>query len=577
MWGDIIVEELVRCGVGVFCLSPGSRSTPLALAVANNTDAHEAIHFDERGMAYYALGCAKASGRPSVLICTSGTAAANYLPAVVEASQSRVPLIVITADRPPELLECGANQAVDQTRLFGNYARWYCALPCPDESVPPQFVLTSIDQALHRATASPAGPVHINCMFREPFFAESAEADAKDYLKPVKKWQKEGGPYTRYIETQQQLPLKTQAGIVEVIRAAKRGLLVVGELRSEAECVAVKTLARALKWPVFPDVASGLRLGAEHQSIIPYFDQILLSPPSPGPDTVLQIGAPVTSKRLLQYLSAEPPARHLFVADHPLRHDPRHDVTMRIQYSIECLCEDVAARLKDRPASPWLESLVAQNRIVNEAVETFLSAQKTLCEPYVARCVSRLTPVDSLLFLGNSMPIRDMDMYAAQDGAPLSVAVNRGASGIDGNVATALGHVHGRCTPATVLLGDLALLHDLNSLALLRTFHMPVVFVVINNDGGGIFSFLPVSKVHEHFESHFATPHGMSFEHAAAQFGLQYAAPKSPSAFTKAYVTALNQPRHTLIEVRTKRDANVHLHHELQGAIRKRLEESTSR
>jgi 2-succinyl-5-enolpyruvyl-6-hydroxy-3-cyclohexene-1-carboxylate synthase len=244
---------------------------------------------------------------------------------------------------------------------------------------------------------------------------------------------------------------------------------------------------------------------------------------------------------------------------------------------VESFCDDIAGRLRGRRGSAWLDAFVSRGRVVDEAIETFLSCQKRLNEPYVARCISRLAPERSVLFLGNSMPIRDMDAYGSPEGAAVRVAVNRGASGIDGNVATAAGYARALGVPVTALLGDLALLHDLNSLALVSRIAAPVALVVINNNGGGIFSFLPVAGVRDHFERYFAAPHGLSFEHAAAQFGLAYTAPRTPAGFARAYANALRRGRHALIEVQTERDENLRVHRALQDAIRKRIEEGGSR
>jgi 2-succinyl-5-enolpyruvyl-6-hydroxy-3-cyclohexene-1-carboxylate synthase len=337
LWGGIIVEELLRCGAGVFCLSPGSRCAPLTLGVAENARARSVVHFDERGAAYHALGWAKASGRPAVLVCTSGTAAANYLPAVVEASQSRVPLLLLTADRPPELLDAGANQAIDQTSLFGKYARWQYALPCPDESVSLNAVLTTIDQAVFRAVCPPAGPVHLNCQFREPFVSADAWKDVQSYPKQIEAWRESGLPYTAYTKPEYRIGADTVQRILEIVCHARRGLLIIGELRTLAEREAVGCLARALNWPAFPDITSGLRLGNSGSPFVPYYDQMLLSSSvrdACKPDVVIQIGSPFVSKRLLEHLNAFPTGAYVMAADHPLRHDPIHRVTLRVQSEV---------------------------------------------------------------------------------------------------------------------------------------------------------------------------------------------------------------------------------------------------
>jgi len=575
LWGGIIVEELLRCGAGVFCLSPGSRCAPLTLGVAENARARNVVHFDERGAAYHALGWAKASGRPAVLVCTSGTAAANYLPAVVEASQSRVPLILLTADRPPELLDAGANQAIDQTNLFGKYARWQYALPCPDESVPPNAVLTAIDQAVFRAVCPPAGPVHLNCQFREPFVSADAWKDTQSYPKQIEAWRESGLPYTAYTKPEYGIGADTVQRILEIVCRARRGLLIIGELRMPAEREAVGRLARALNWPAFPDITSGLRLGNSGTPFVPYYDQMLLSSSvrdACKPDAVIQIGSPFVSKRLLEHLDAFPPGAYVMVADHPLRHDPIHRVTLRVQSEIACFCAALAAELDAGNEQGWAQALFMANDLVHDEVEAFLARDDSLGEPRVARLISENAPEDGVIFLGNSMPIRDMDMYGSPHGPVVRIAVNRGASGIDGNIATALGYAAALGVPVTALLGDLAALHDINSLALLSNIAAPVVLVVVNNNGGGVFSFLPVAGVGEHFERYFAAPQGLTFEHAARLFGLSYARPATSKMFVDAYGGAVRSKRHWLIEVRTDRGENLCIHRALQEVIAKRLD-----
>ena len=572
LWGTWIVDELLRCGVDGFCLSPGSRCTPLTLAVARHPVARSIVHFDERGAAYFALGWAKASGRPVALICTSGTAAANYLPAIVEASQACVPLILLTADRPPELTDAGANQAIDQSQMFANYVRWQFALPCPDASFDRRALLTTIDHAAFRARRSPAGPIHINCPFREPFLSSDERGDAE----PARVG---SDPYTQYVSSTSGLSPVDEQQLTDVINSACRGLIVVGKLQDLDESRAVLDLARRLRWPVFPDIASGLRLGVVDDFVIPYYDQLLLSPGFRtfcAPDVVLQFGTPVTSKRLLEYLAAVDAKAHMLVADHPFRHDPIHRLTLRIDADVAACCRHIEPRRNPAQDRAWLQRLCKCNATAQAAIHMALGDTDALNEPRVAQLISENVPAEGALFLGNSMPIRDMDMYASPGGARAPVVANRGASGIDGTVATAAGYAHATGKPVTAVIGDLALLHDLNSLALLKQTAAPVILVVINNRGGGIFSFLPVASVTGHFDRFFATPHDFSFQHPASWFGLAYSAPTTPDAFRRAYREALQARAPSLIEVRVDRQENVCLHRALQDAVLAALQDVES-
>ncbi|MCF6284166.1 MAG: 2-succinyl-5-enolpyruvyl-6-hydroxy-3-cyclohexene-1-carboxylic-acid synthase, partial [Candidatus Hydrogenedentes bacterium] len=250
-WCSLLVEELIRQGVAGFVISPGSRNAPLTVSVARNERARYWMHFDERGAAFFALGLAKATGNPAVLICTSGSATANYWPAVVEADASGIPLIIVTADRPPELLDCGANQAIKQSDLYGSYVRWECTLPCPTPDIDPAYVLSTVDQAISRSRASKPGPVHLNCMLREPL-APNADGTISDhYSDKLSSWESRAEPYTVYGGGCPTLTDEVQAHLLKSIQSCDSGLLVFGALTTKDETARAAALARELGWPVF--------------------------------------------------------------------------------------------------------------------------------------------------------------------------------------------------------------------------------------------------------------------------------------------------------------------------------------
>ncbi len=568
--GALIVEELVRQGVDFFCISPGSRSTPLTLAVAEHSRVRTAVHVDERGAAYCALGWARATGRPAALICTSGTAAANYLPAIIEASMSGIPLIVLTADRPPELVDTGANQTIHQTGLYGPYTRWECALLGSDGDIAPEAILTTIDQAVCRATHAPAGPVHLNCAFREPLMPVSPpESPALEFANPaLRGWISSRAPYTAYATAERQPDTQTHQSILQRVTQTARGLLVLGRLQNAGNVDAVCALARALNWPVFADIASGLRLGAPGAPFVPYYDLLLSSHEVQAfcqPEVVLHIGAPPTSKRLLQHWDANPPGMYWMVAGHPFRQDPHHRVTQRLEADVTPFCEWLAACVEPAPTDGWTGEFQKWADAAHGAIDACLASSDALSEPEIARLVSRHIAKSSSLFLGNSMPVRDMDLFAVPDGPRVRVMSNRGASGIDGCIASASGFSLGTDTLVTAILGDLAVLHDLNSLALLKRAR--VVLIVVNNDGGGIFSFLPVAAYTKHFEPFFATPHGLRLESAAMMFGLPYHEASDRKTFADVYREAQAKGTSALIEVHTSRAENVSIHQALRDAV----------
>ena len=567
LWGDLIVEELIRNKIDYFVLSPGSRSTPLTVAVARHPQAEKIICYDERGAAFHALGYARATGNPAVLICTSGTAAANYLPAVIEAAVEHLPMVIVSADRPPELRQTGANQTIQQVNLYGEYARWQFDLPCPDAKIPPQVLLTTVDQAIYQARRSPCGVVHINCMFREPL-APTEESFNWEYLNSVEKWLNSGQLYTHYtasVHTHQEEELKKLA---KLLQKTSRGILVVGQLKSPDETEAVRKLAHQLRWPVFADIQSGLRLSKEIPYLIHYFDQFLLRDnwhQGEPWETVFQIGDRFISKRLLQLMEKSPPQDYIVLLNHPSRHDPTHRVTWRLEGDIIHTCEQLCQKLPQGKTSTWTQNLQQQSQQVNQIIDDFLFSSPEINEPAVARLISRHITPQNGLFLASSMAVRLMDMYAMPQAENIVVAANRGTSGIEGTIACAAGFAVGLAAPVTLLIGDLACFHDLNSLYLLKSISQPVIVVIINNGGGGIFSFLPIAQFEDVFETYFATPHQLEFSQAAEMLNLNYYHPQTLPEFTSTYQAAIHNQVSTVIEVTTNREENWALQQELQG------------
>jgi 2-succinyl-5-enolpyruvyl-6-hydroxy-3-cyclohexene-1-carboxylate synthase len=569
LWADLIIEELARTGVDYFCVARGSRSTPLVAALASNPKAKNLVHFDERGTAFAALGYARASGRPAAWITTSGTAVANGLPAVVEAATDAVPMILLTADRPPELRETGANQTVVQPDIFGGYVRWSFDLPAPDPNLDAAMVLTTVDQAVYRARRAPSGPVHLNLMFREPFLPDPDEDVGEEPPAPVR-WRESGEPYTWYADTRPAVDPDEVERLWEALGQVRRGLVVAGRLGRREQGEAALGLAESLGWPFLPDVGSQVRLGTHSKNLVAYHDALLASEPfaeAHDPEAVLHVGGRAVSKRLERFLGHSRPDLYVVVRENPFRLDPGHQVTHSVEADIVGFCEALAGvtGVGSSVYPAWTAGWREAADKVDLHLDRLLAGTEGLNEPLVARLISRHIPEGHGLCVASSMPIRDVDTFAATDGAIVPVAANRGASGIDGTVATAAGFARGSGRPVTLLIGDLALLHDLNSLAMLRG--LPAVVVVLNNDGGAIFSFLPVARHAEFFEPYFGTPQGVAFEGAAKMFGLAYELPHTTEEFVEAYGAAVARNAPTLIEVRTDREENVALHRRLLSGI----------
>ena len=565
-WASLIVDELFRHGVTFFCISPGSRSTPLTVAAAAHDRTETQIALDERGAAFYALGYARAANRPAVLICTSGSATANYFPAVVEAYQSRIPLIILSADRPPELRDSGANQTIDQVGIYGSYVNWAIDLPAPDTAIKPEFVLSSVDQAVYRSIRPPAGPVHINCMFREPLEPQSIPVN-EDYAHSITMWSQHQEPWTRYIQSASVLSETDLRAVATELDSSAKTVLTVGRTGNDATLTAIADLARAAGWPVFADIASGWHPGDDRIFTIHWYDQLLATESFKElleGCRILHFGDPLTSKRFLQFVTANPPGHYIHVHDHCRRQDPAHCFTRRIETDVAAFCNGLKRLMKRSEPNPEFNIF---NDRAGKIVEGFIEQLTGISEISIAKIIAATLPAGQGLFLGNSMPVRDFDMFGRLKNYPIRVGANRGASGIDGSVASAAGFARGISAPVTAVIGDLAFLHDLNSLDLIRKSKHQIILVVINNNGGGIFSFLPIASYKEVFEPYFATPHNLHFGSAAELFGINHTKVTDSANFLSVYRKGLKQENHDIIEVITDREENYVLHRKLLDRI----------
>ncbi|MCB9771844.1 MAG: 2-succinyl-5-enolpyruvyl-6-hydroxy-3-cyclohexene-1-carboxylic-acid synthase [Candidatus Omnitrophica bacterium] len=575
LWADLIIEELFRCGVEYFCVAPGSRSAPLAIAISQNKAVKSVIHFDERGLGFHALGLTAATLRPTVVITTSGTAAANLFPSIIEASKKKLPLIIMTADRPPELRFTGANQTIDQIKIFGDHVRFFFDVPCPTLEIAPEVILTTINQSIARAKGELPGPIHLNCMFREPLVqTSSTKQNFTDYLKSIKNWQNTTEPYTTYIKGALNVSPEMISKTAQIVKTAKSGIIAVGKISGKNDEAAVLALAEKLNWPIFADVTSGIRLGHDQTGIIHHFDHILhaleddIVAKNFSVDCVLHLGGRLTSNRWYNFIKIVRPHNYVMVLKHPLRNDPNHIVTLRLQSDIKDFCDRLAPQVSAKSKSSLLKILQKTDKICETAIQNYFEAdQDQLSEPSTIRCVTELVPENSGLFIGNSMPIRDFNMFSANTGKRVRVSANRGASGIDGNIATAAGFAKGLQAPCTTVIGDIAFLHDINSLNLLQDVNYPFIIIVINNNGGAIFSFLPVANVKNGFDKFFTTPHNLTFEQAAKLFNLSYNSVTTKTELKKAYLLAIDRPNATIIEVHSDPTNNLKYHRDIEAKI----------
>jgi 2-succinyl-5-enolpyruvyl-6-hydroxy-3-cyclohexene-1-carboxylate synthase len=564
LWARAVVQELSRAGVGHAVVAPGSRSAPLALACAEAApDMRVFSVVDERTAGFFALGLALESGRPAAVVVTSGTAGAHLLPAVMEAWASHVPLVVLTANRPWELHGFGAAQTVRQEGLFGGFTRSSAFLAAPEASSAAFLHLRAVvARAVALSRSAPRGPVHLDVPFREPLAPEPGASDVAG-LEPLALEGREGS-FLASPPPLRRPPEQALAELRHQLARTEKGLLVVGP-RAEADGLAgaVLALANSYGYPVLADVASNVRWNGAGP-VVGHADVLLRSDGLRQvlrPELVLRLGGGLTSKRLSQWLDACGAETVLLVEDEAVV-DSAHRARLVLAGDLAATCVALTASTPPRRA-PWAEAFLAADARADATLTEAFAAAGPLSEPQLAHQVVSSLPEGARLVVASSMPIRDVESFAPSSAARIRVLANRGLNGIDGTLSTALGVAAASGAPTVALLGDLAFLHDLGGLLIARRSGIPLTVVVANNDGGGIFSFLPVASVGAAFEPLFATPHGLELEHAGALFGARFTRVKSAVELSLALKEGLLGGLHLLEARLPGRAANVELHHAL--------------
>ena len=496
--------ELAACGVTDVVVSPGSRSAPLAVSARNQERLRVTVQLDERVAGFCALGMAKASGRPVALVCTSGTAAANYLPAVVEAHHSGVPLVVCTADRPAELRDAGAGQTIDQVKLYGEHVRWYAEAPC-DFDDPDYFARLAVRAATMAGDGPDPGPVHLNWPFRKP-------------LEPQ-------GPIGRHVATAG-CPVASVRPLVEAdvdtVRrlAGRRGLIVAGALDvDDAGAAAIVGFAEAAGWPVVADAGSQLR---GRGPMVLDGAEWVLGRADLAPDVLVRIGGPPSNRAVIDFVASCGATDRLLVDPRRRWEDPSFKWTTALASDPVALLGSAAAQMSSANGA-WSVTWTEAADDAWDRVDPALGPDGLL-EPLLAATLLRALPPEVPLYASSSMPVRDVTSFWPPDALPRRVLVNRGANGIDGVVSSALGASLVLDQPVVALVGDVALLHDIGGLLAASLSDADLTVVVPNNDGGGIFSLLPVADVGPdvHFGELFHTPHGVGLGKLAAGLGVDY-------------------------------------------------------
>ncbi len=548
-------QSLVASGVADTVISPGSRSTPLAYACMKQEGLAVHRQIDERSAAYYALGLAKASGKPVMLLCTSGTAAANYFPAIVEAYYARVPLLVVTADRPHELREVGAPQAINQINLFGAHVKWSADLPMPEENNRLDFLSRHLHRSIATTKTEPKGPVHLNVPFREPLsidFELSYESDGE----------------VVHFAGESTLSAPAKNFLLEALEL-ERGMLVVGEM-AEPLPPAFWAFAEKLQWPILADPLSNLRANTalDHQNlIVDSYDALLKNDffkSSIRPDAIIRIGPQPVSKPLTAFLTSVKPKIYAVMDESPMMRDAQSVVTHHLQTAAKSLWQlPIDQKTPSAYLAEWQKASAFYWNLVIEHCASELD-EGVLAQAFFEE-------LDNCnLVIGSSMPIRDVDTYFRTTDRDILMYANRGANGIDGVVSTAFG-VHAANKRHTYLyIGDLSFLHDMNGLIASRFQEADLTIVVMNNDGGGIFSYLPQSEEERYFEELFGTPTGLKFEEAARMYDAEYAAAETKQQLIDALRTEKRKAV-KIIEVFTDRDNNTRTHRKLWNRLNEEL------
>jgi 2-succinyl-5-enolpyruvyl-6-hydroxy-3-cyclohexene-1-carboxylate synthase len=594
IYAVVFVDELQRAGIRNIVICPGSRSTPLAMAFAAQSAIRTWMHVDERSAAFFGLGMAKQLRQPVALLCTSGTAAANFLPALVEATLSHVPLLVLTADRPHELRDNGAPQSIDQNRLYGTYAKWFVEVALPEATDAAfRYIRTIADRAVAAAQAIPSGPVHLNFPFREPL---TPEPIPEQPLPPVEQrnliaWQgrPDNAPYIDVHDSPPGTPDNITIGnVLGMIDEAKRGLIIAGPIDDPTLVNPLVRLAQFLGYPILADPLSQLRYGADTRDMVltsyDAFLRINSFVESVQPELIIRFGAMPTSKALLLYLKRYASSPLVVIDGNNGWEEPTQLASQLIHTNPTAFCEDLLNALYETQtdgAKPsvasqaWLSLWQETDKITQQALQNAIYDFKEIFEGRVFSELANLLQDSTTLYIGNSMPVRDLDTFFWSSEQSVRIMGNRGANGIDGVISSALGaSAVAGYEPTVLVLGDLSFFHDLNGLLAARLHQLNLTIILINNDGGGIFSFLPQADYPEHFEQLFGTPTDLDFRLVVEMYGGRFQRVGNWEVFHKVVNQGLHTSGIDVIEIRAERTSNVKMHRQLWEIVQKAIANS---
>ena len=575
IWSKIFIDQLAAIGVKYACISPGSRSTPLTYVISQNKKIKSYIHFDERSSAFFALGLAKATRVPVLIITTSGTAVAELFPATIEAYYQRVPLIICTADRPPELIGTGANQTINQHNIFRNHIRWFRDLGLPSISETGLHHLQRIAiKAFTISSTEDTGPVHLNFPFRRPLehFSYTDEINKRIFQIKPQRILKER---LRNSKTSNNILNKL---IPELIKN-ERGIILVGPMDYNSELIKrIKKISIILKFPVVAEGLSQLRSGISEKdkNILSNFNSIVKSDnfiQKHDPDIIIQFGRTPTSSAIENFLENTSAKRYL-INSFGDNFDPARNAAAIFPVSPLNFCDSLIAHLSDenlsRRSKDWLHDFVKAEEICNKVKTKVIERTKSLHEPTSINKIFKFLPSGSNIFIGNSLPVRDLDNFLSSASKRFTIYFNRGASGIDGITSTALG-VASRNKKTILITGDLSFLHDLNALSIAVKYSLPLTILVINNNGGGIFHSLPIAQKVKLFDEYFVTPHNLEISALVESFEIDYNLIKNKSSLGILINKAMSKHSTSVLEIRTDAFRSAELRNKYFNQVRMKL------
>jgi len=578
IYATTFVDELIRAGLKHVCFVPGSRHTPLILAFARHRETINIYsHLDERSASFFALGLALATDEPVAIVCTSGTAGANFFPAIIEAHQSRVPLIVLTADRPHELRQSGANQTIDQVKMFGDFVLWFYDAPLPEVN-PPDVALRNLRTLAARTYAKAdgvrKGVVHINMPFRKPLEPEHAD----DYSQITSNTSRK---VTEFFYEPGTLVDVDEVYWSDILNSCPKGIIICGPnvIRTsndihQTHSLRLAQVSSSLNYPIISDPISGIRF-TNHVNAIGSYETFLSEVADYiKPDIIIRFGNVPTSKWLNDFITKSNVRHYWHVAEDGVWSDDSHLITRVINADLSYFCNELDSARRHQEHDNSLVDTIRQIeettwQVIDHEIET-----GDYFDGGVVYDVVDLIPDGSTLFAGNSLPVRHLDQFGKPTNKRIFAYANRGASGIDGNISTALGAGTGRPDkPLVAILGDITFYHDMNGLLVVHRCGVPITIVLLNNDGGGIFHRLPIREHAPSFTDYFVTAHGLDYSHAAKLYGLDYVRADTRDAFRQAFSESVTNRTSTIIEVRTDAQADLQRRNEIVSAVHARLKE----